>query len=249
MSPTAKRVSVIATIPNASSLTGIAELEKDIFHVTVANVTGTQPTALGTNAVWRVDLRGLGVAVNGTVTNPAKTSLVAKIPTAGLLNGMTPLGRVLSLDVETKAYETVIEDETTAGRPERLVAVNGIRTHGNDLFYVNQVRNLFFKVPISMSTGRPVGPAEVLANGTVPFADDFALSQDAKRAWIALNSQNVIVEVDVAARTSTVIVNSTTLGEGSSVAVTGGPGSRSLYVTGSTVVGSASVGAVFRLDG
>ncbi|KAF5013082.1 hypothetical protein FDECE_909 [Fusarium decemcellulare] len=254
----------VATIPDATSLSGITELEKNVFYVVAANVTGPDPIAIGTNAVWKVDLRDVEITEYGAVTKSARVSLVTKIPLAGLLNGMTrlsaeddshlllsdsALGRILLLNVRNKKYETVLEDETTAGRPERLVAVNGIRTYDQHIFYVNQVRALFAKVPISTSTGRADGPPEVIINGTLPYADDFALSHDGKRAWVALNSQNVIVEVDILAQTSTVIINSTELGEGSSVAVAPStPRSRSLYVTGSSVVDGRSIGAVFKVD-
>lgn len=264
VSSTGSRVAAIANIPGASGLTGIAQLERDVFYVASANVTGSTPIALGTNAVWKVDLRELEIAKDNTISKRTKISLVTEIPSVGLLNGMTQLspkntshlllsdsalGRVVLLNVNTKQYETVIDDETTAGRPERLVAVNGLRTYGHELFYVNQVRNLFAKVPISTSTGRPNGPPQVIVNGTVPFADDFTLSLDGKRAWIALNSQNVIVEVDILARTSNVIINSTELGEGSSVALVPGKSrSQLLYVTGSSAAQNGSIGTIFKVD-
>ncbi|KAI9149488.1 hypothetical protein HJFPF1_11541 [Paramyrothecium foliicola] len=258
------RVAAIADIPGASALLGIATLEKDVFYVAGANLTGLTPIAVGTNAVWKVDLRGLKVRKDNTLSKPAKVSLVTEIPSAGLLNGMTrlspkdnsrlllsdsALGQILLLNVNTKEYETILDDETTAGRPERLVAVNGLRTYGQDLFYVNLVRNLFAKVPISTSTGHPTGPSQIIVNGTVPFADDFALSSDGKRAWIALSTQNVIVEVDILAQTSAVLVNSTKLGVGTSVAIIPGTlHSSSLYVTGSSAVENATVGTGFRVD-
>ncbi|KAK2685481.1 hypothetical protein QWA68_015738 [Fusarium oxysporum] len=261
---TGSRFAAIADIPDASGLLGIAKLEKDVFYVAGANVTGSTPIAIGTNAVWKVDLRGVKIKKDNTLSKPAKVSLVTEIPSAGLLNGMTrlspednsrlllsdsALGQILLLNVNTKEYETIIDDETTAGRPERLVAANGLRTYGQELFYVNQVRNIFAKVPISVSTGHPTGPSQIIVNGTVPFVDDFTLSLDGKRAWIALNSQNVIVEVDILARMSTVLINSTKLGEGSSVAIVPGSSrSPSLYVTGSSAIQDASVGTVFKVD-
>lgn len=264
VSSTGNGVAAIATIPGASGLTGIAQLERDVFYVASANVTGSTPIALGTNAVWKVDLREFEVAEDGTISRPARVSLVANLPSVGLLNGMTrlspedtshlllsdsALGRVLLLDINTKEHEIIIEDETTAGRPERLVAVNGLRTHGHELFYVNQVRNLFAKVPISTATGRPNGSPQIIVNGTVPFADDFALSTDGMRAWIALNSQGVIIEVDVLAQTSSVIINSTELGEGSSVALAPGHSTlQHLYVTGSSAAQNVSIGTLFKVD-
>ncbi|RKK91148.1 hypothetical protein BFJ71_g11033 [Fusarium oxysporum] len=126
---------------SASGLLGIAKLEKDVFYVAGANVTGSTPIAISTNAVWKVDLRGLKIKKDNNLSKPAKVSLVTEIPSAGLLNGMTQdnsrlplsdsaLGQILLLNVNTKEYKTIINDETTAGRPERLVAANGLCTYG-----------------------------------------------------------------------------------------------------------------------
>jgi hypothetical protein len=138
---TGSRFAAIADIPDASGLLGIAKLEKDVFYVAGANVTGSTPIAISTNAVWKVDLRGLKIKKDNTLSKPAKVSLVTEIPSAGLLNGMTQdnsrlllsdsaLGQILLLNVNTKEYKTIINDETTAGRPERLVAANGLCTYG-----------------------------------------------------------------------------------------------------------------------
>ncbi|THZ57490.1 hypothetical protein D6C86_07052 [Aureobasidium pullulans] len=255
---------LLANIPEATGLTGIAELERDVFYVAAANVTGTRPIAIGTNAVWRVDLRKYR-APNGVRTlRTPKVELVARVPSAGLLNGMTrfsprddsnlfisdsALGNVIRLNVKTALYETVIENESTAGAVGSFVAVNGLRTFRNHLFFTNQARRSFSRIPFAPSTGLPTGPAELIINGTLGFADDFALSRNAERAWILLNSQNVLLQVDIASKTSNVVLNSTSLEEGSSAAVVPDvEGCPSLYVTGSTPTGGVSVGALFEIN-
>ncbi|KAL2669764.1 hypothetical protein Neosp_015209 [[Neocosmospora] mangrovei] len=80
------------------------------------------------------------------------------------------------------------------------IGINGIRTHKDKLFFTNTNQGLFAEVPISLSNGRATGPVNVIINGTLVANDDFVLSKDGRRAWIAENGQNTIVEVDVQRR-------------------------------------------------
>ncbi|TGO09845.1 hypothetical protein BTUL_0153g00310 [Botrytis tulipae] len=261
----------VAQIPNAVGLLGITELEKDVFYVVAwANVSGKDP---GANAIWKVDMRKYRTLASGAVAQPAHVSLVAKIPDSQILNGMCRMGlndtsnlliadsgagTVIKLDVNTAAYEIVIRDPTTANLPGGFVppapgsssiSVDGIHVHGSDLYFTNLNQGLFVKVPISLTTGVATGPAEVLVDKI--FGDDFILSEDGKRAWIAMNGQNTLVEVDILGKTARVIANSTFLSQDTAVAFGRTVRDRnSLYISGAGIFGSNSTvsASIVRAD-
>lgn len=125
---------------------GIVELEQDVFYVVAVNVSTVSATP-GLKSIWKVNLRGSRScsARNRASCLFATTSLVANITSAQLLNGMCRLepnnnstlliadyavGNVVKLDVETGAYEAIIDE--TSMKPLAtglLVAINGIHVH------------------------------------------------------------------------------------------------------------------------
>lgn len=222
----------IANIPGATGLLGIAELEQDVFYVVAANVTTVSATP-GSNAIWKVDLRGSAPcsARNRASSLFATTSLVANITSAQLLNGMSRLdpnnnstlliadsaaGNVLKLDVETGVYETIIDEKSMKRFATGLqVAINGIHVHESDLYFTNFNQGIFAKIPIALHNGTAIGPTEVIVNNTA--GDDFTMSKDGRKAWIAMNGQHSLVEVDVPGKTARVVVDSTYLASASAV--------------------------------
>ncbi|KAH7403598.1 hypothetical protein BKA64DRAFT_777242 [Cadophora sp. MPI-SDFR-AT-0126] len=107
----------------------------------------------GSNAVWRVDMRAVRTAKNGTVSGAAQFTLVTKLPDAQLLNGLCRLapndnsnflisdsvsGSVTKLNIHTGKSEIVIQDDTMKISQTGLpIGINGIHTHECDLFFVN----------------------------------------------------------------------------------------------------------------
>ncbi|KAH8589161.1 hypothetical protein B0O99DRAFT_637380 [Bisporella sp. PMI_857] len=256
---------LIAEIPASTALTGIVELEQDIFYVVSLNLTGVIAVP-GSNAVWKVDMRRFHTTKNGTVSRAAQVSLITKLSDARLLNGLCRLspndnsnllisdsvsGSITKLNVNTGEFETVIEDDTMkilqTGLP---IGINGIHIHERDLFFVNLNQGLFAKIPISLSTGTRTGSVEVIVNNTA--GDDFAMSRNGKKAWIAMNGQFTLVEVDIPGKRASIVANSTLLMSDSAVAF----GRtyldwNSLYVTAAATVdegNSTTEGRVVRVD-
>lgn len=198
----------IAEIPGVTGLLGIAEFEEDVFYVVGSNLPSTE----NSNGVWRVDIRAFRAAQNGTVIQPASTSMVTRIPSALQLNGMARLasndiknllisdsshGNVIRLNIDTKAVETVIEEPEMAPLTTGLgIGVNGIRIRDNQLYFVSLDQGLFAGVPISLASGAAVGPVETLAS-KITFGDDFALSEDGRWAYVATNGPQEIIGVDL----------------------------------------------------
>ncbi|KAF7882507.1 uncharacterized protein EAF02_005870 [Botrytis sinoallii] len=262
----------VAQIPNAIGLGGIAECGTRCPSMSLRHPTLTgNATAPGANSVWKVDMRQSRTLARGAVAQPAHVSLVATILDAQILNGMCRMGlndtsnlliadsaagTVIKLDVNTAAYEIVIRDPTMANLPTGFVppgftpiSVDGIHIHGSDLYYTSLNQGLFAKIPISLTTGVGTGPAEVLVDKI--FGDDFVFSKDGKRAWIALNGQNTLAEVDIPGKTAKIIANSTFLSQDTAVAFGRTVRDRnSLYISGAGIFGSNSTvsASIVRAD-
>lgn len=248
----------ITEIPGVTSLLGIAELEKDVFYVVGSNLTSTE----NSNGMWRVDIREFEAAQNGTVIQPASTSLVTQIPSALQLNGMARLasndsqnllisdssqGNVIRLNVETKAVETVMEEPEMAPLTTGLsIGVNGIRIRNGKLCFVSLDQGLFSAVPISLASGATVGTVETLASN-ITFGDDFAISEDGRWAYAATNGPQEAIVVDLFRGGKAVVASSPLLGSACSVAAQQADGHRVLYVTGATPSGNSTVGHVSKI--
>ncbi|CRJ80667.1 hypothetical protein BN1723_006170, partial [Verticillium longisporum] len=99
------------------------------------------------------------------------------------------------------------------------VGANGIHVCGNTLFYASLDQGLFASIPISLADGTPPGPVDIIVNSTLLGADDFTLPRDGTKAWVAGNGNNVIKEIGMFNKTSTLTANSALLSSTSSVAL------------------------------
>lgn len=257
-------LALVAKVPGVTSLLGITELEPDVFYINGANLTGFNIVP-SSSAVFRLDLRPFSGTEDGAVPRPPRISLVTKIPEAGLLNGICRLsvhdtssllladsitGIVLKLNVHTGKYEVVLEELTMSIAKEGYpIGVNGIHTYKDKLFFTNTNQGLFAEVPISLSTGQATGPVNVIVNGTLVANDDFVLSKDGRRAWIAENGRNTIVEVDVQRRMSCTYANSSMLRDTAAIAFGHSSSGRgAMFLSGSAIVNRNVVGALLRVE-
>lgn len=252
-----KKSLAIATIPEVTSLLGITELESDVFYVAAANVSGATGSR-GSNSIWKIDLRESEPCFSRRIRSScAKPSLVTKIDTAGILNGMCRLdpknnstlliadsvaGNVVKLDVDTGSYEVIIDDDRMKNTETGLqVAVNGIHVFGSDLYFTNLNQGIFARVPIALSNGTTTGPVEIIVTHTT--GDDFVLSKDGEKAWIAMNGQHSLVEVDVRRKAAKVVVDSPYLESASAVSFGRTRVDRhSLYISSAGNIDSADPG-------
>ncbi|KAL0941587.1 uncharacterized protein CTRU02_204350 [Colletotrichum truncatum] len=248
----------VAEIAGVTGLLGISELEPDLFYVIGSNLTSTE----NSNGVWKVDLRNFEVSRNGTIIQPAKISLVKRIPSARQLNGMTPLaandttnllisdsslGTIIRLNVVTGDVKTIHQEREMAPLDTGLnIGVNGIRIRGNSLYFVSLDQGLFARLPISLTDGSAAGPVEILASN-ITFGDDFALSNDGKRAYVATNGPQEVLGVDLTRGGKVVVASSSLLSSASSVALDKLEPEKVFYVTGAAKVGNSTVGHLARV--
>ncbi|KAE8356363.1 hypothetical protein BDV28DRAFT_145239 [Aspergillus coremiiformis] len=205
-----RQTQLVHQFPKPGMLTGITEIDQDIFVTIVSN------------SLWMVDLRG---------TVPVANPINITIP-AGTLNGMdtlddsgkllaisdSSLGLIWRVDLEAGTYDIMINDTTTATSTALgiTLGVNGIRAFGGYLYYVNSPEKSLYRVRLDRSA-RALGRAENIARGVL--ADDFAVTSSA--VYLAGLTDNVITRVSFNGSSSVVAggKNSTVVMTSSSAAV------------------------------
>ncbi|GIJ91412.1 hypothetical protein Asppvi_010377 [Aspergillus pseudoviridinutans] len=229
---TAEAGSLFYTFPNATSLLGITEIDRDVYAVVAGNFSiSTVTSTPGSFVIWRIDASG---------TAPS-ASILARIPDAETLNGITRFGQNLllitdsgkgviwRLDMSTGLYSQALSDPTmlpAAGQPY-AVGVNGVAVRGKYVYYTSTTQMLFCRVPVD-SVAAATGPVEIVTSGITP--DDFTLERDGT-AYITTNPDNGLVKVDPKGRVRLVAGNQFTIAVGGSTAVAGSKDGSVLYVS------------------
>ena len=189
----------LAQFPNVTSATGIAEIAPDVFAVVTGNWSTATFTAIpGSFYIWSVDL----------TTSTPTSNLITAMPEAAALNGATTLdgspdlvliadstlGAVWRLNVTSGDYSIAIKDPLLSNWGSEVpIGINGIRTFGGSLYFLNSAQGTYGRVPIS-SNGSATGEMEVIARVDLPqVLDDFDMDW-AGNAWIATHP-NVVTEV------------------------------------------------------
>lgn len=172
---------LVSTIPGHLSLSGITEVEPDVFYIGANNFSVSPPSAQpNTSAVYRVDV------ANYAPGKPLDPKLIAEFPDSILLNGFTTLDRgqkliliadagkgwVWRLNVETGEKTVVVSDRlmTITNPAKEPIGVNGLKIHDGYLYWLNTNQEILAKIPITKDAV-PTGVASVVTNWTAP--DDF----------------------------------------------------------------------------
>ncbi|KAK4619454.1 Putative hetero-Diels-Alderase [Fulvia fulva] len=193
----------IATFPDALSVSGIAEVEEDVFVVAVGNFSLGGENAgpvEGGWGLWSVDVRTEEVGMekvvglwemefpNGMTTLPVlKDVLVGDIRT----------GKIWRVNTTPGEHEVVIENNLTAVVPDPIYGVsgvNGLKVHDGALYFANTGQALFAKLPIN-TDGTPAGEPSIITrviNSTLQY-DDFAIQGE--NAYLVTGSGNSIEKV------------------------------------------------------
>ncbi|KAH7102083.1 hypothetical protein BKA62DRAFT_701407 [Auriculariales sp. MPI-PUGE-AT-0066] len=180
----------------ATIVSGITEYEPDRFAFIAARFDPQTYTTEGA-ALWSIDL-------HHSTTQPLTPRKITDLPDVKFGNGLIALpkfpgtvlisdsilGALWTVNVHSGAKHIVAQiDAFAASNPAIPVplGINGIRTHGSDLYFVNTNLQRISRVPIH-ADGRLAGNVTVLASpltsaGQVTF-DDFAVDR-AGRAWVA----------------------------------------------------------------
>ncbi|KAJ7470181.1 hypothetical protein B0H11DRAFT_2041733 [Mycena galericulata] len=206
---------LIYTFPSALGALGIAELPAtpDVYAVLVGNFSlATVSSQPGSYSIWRVDVRPSRPIV----------SKIADIPSAVLPNGMvslsaaenallvsdSTLGNIWRFDLATHAYEVVIDDPLMKKvLPSVGEGVNGIRLHGEYLYFINSYAPLLARVPIHPNgTANGKGTIVAYAPAGEGSFDDFAIDEEGT-AYVASGVGNAITKVTAAGVASVIAGN------------------------------------------
>ena len=226
--------------PGVTSMTGIVETAPDIFAVVGGNWSTTTFLAEpGTFSVWSIDL-------NTPVPN---VKIISSIPEAAALNGIATLagspdivliadsarGAVWRLNIVTGDHSIAIQHPLfTNSTTKSPIAINGIRTFGGMLYFLNSAQGSYGRVPIT-DDGSATGEVEILGRLDVPTAkyDDFAMDWEGN-AWVATHP-NALSQVTVEGRQRNVTGDSDTVTMTQPTSAEFGRGSKqeekTLYIT------------------
>ncbi|KAF8191979.1 hypothetical protein K438DRAFT_1830327 [Mycena galopus ATCC 62051] len=175
----------VFTFPNASSLTGIAEYQPDVFAVAASDLTATI-AAPGSVVIWSIDFTS-----GGTPTARRAAPIPQSVHTNGLssvpghpdlvLAAESILGVAFEVNVRTGAVRVLIQDEATTPigptGPSPALGINGLHVRAGLLYFTNSQRETFSRVPLGGGTVEELGSGEF---------DDFTFDSEG-RAWVATN--------------------------------------------------------------
>jgi hypothetical protein len=191
---------LVHKFPDVSSVTGIIEVEPDIFYVAVGNFNlQTVSSEAGSYSTWEVDLRDFT-----SQDSKAVLTHIMKLPDSGLPNGFALLptaigtflfadsevGAVWKVDVRTRTHEIAVQvDEMKAPPPPDMpLGINGIKIQDGHLYWTNTGKKLFCRIMIDHN-GKAIGETEILAKDTL--VDDFVFDKKGN-AWLAQNVLNTV---------------------------------------------------------
>ena len=232
------KAALVERFSSYRALFGIIEYTPESFALIAGNYSATNGTTPGSYAILDVNMTGVSLSPNGSLSAPPPTHTIARIPSAQLLNGMSYLtnstilvsdlllGNVLSVDVHTGAYRIVATDPLMGIFPSASfgpVGIDGLHVLGSELYFANAGSSVFARLPIDPSTGEAQGNATVvsMALNSSSNYDDFTFGRDGRVAYLVTGSANSIEEVNLATGRGRIVagsLNSTDIAEPTAVA-------------------------------
>lgn len=213
------QATLVHNFPDHLGLTGITELEPNIFYVAGGNVSILPAAGSATSTNFTLgggDVPGAWDVYKVDLTKenaPAKVSKVANFPQALDIDGVTVLdanhllladsvaGLVYKLNVRTGKVTTVIDDPALKGLPAIVIGVHKLRIRGSTLFFDNSAQATFAKVPIH-ADGTAAGPVVILSTGINSNGFDFDPKGD---AFFTENTPNAFGYVPVGGGKQTIL--------------------------------------------
>ncbi|KAJ4232214.1 hypothetical protein NW759_002601 [Fusarium solani] len=245
--PSIPEARVVAKVKDIDALTGIAEVERDLFVVSGGIYDGGTYFEEGSMKILLVDFRECGESHHGSPS--VRPILEGK--DAGVINGMTPLphhqhivlgaaswtGEIWRINTKAHTSEVIMRDDLLAAIPTGPypLGVNGLKISRGYLYFTNTGRQLFGRFKID-EFGNKIGDVQVIWQapaGTKIAPDDFSLDQDGN-AFVGC-FPNLLIKITPHGEQS-ILVNGTLAGATSTVFSKDG---RSLFVvtTGKGVEG------------
>ncbi|KAF2877070.1 hypothetical protein BDV95DRAFT_589705 [Massariosphaeria phaeospora] len=174
---------LLYTFPDANSVLGISELEPDIYAVATGTYNVSTGPTQGSSTIWVLDLNSLCAEGTPTVRKVADLKNALSLNGIAVLNKDTFLaadsfgGTIISVDVQSGAYEVVHNDVTLAPNMSAAlpIGVDGMKYVAPNLYYTNTQIGLF-RVRVDPTTGAATSPYVKLASVESP--DEIAVLED-----------------------------------------------------------------------
>lgn len=197
--PISGHTDLVTSIPDVTSLLGIAEIAPDVYAIAVGNVTAT------TVVPDSFSVRSVDLSKPGT----PKVAKIADVPQAGFLNGAVAspdgksllvadsiVGVVFSIDLSSGVVSTALSGPEYEGPATLPLGVNGVHIASPHAYFTNSGNGTFCRVRIHPD-GTAAGAVEQLVD-SLEVPDDFALSTETGGAYIAVGATKSVVYVSAA---------------------------------------------------
>jgi hypothetical protein len=200
---------LVAKVPDIDAVTGIAEVAPDVFAITGGiNDIPTYGWKAGSGLIVLLDLSNAdGIE--------AKLKTVAKLPQAGILNGMASLpsyphivlsidsktGNLFRIDTISGAVDIVFQDDELGLPTNPVVPIggNGIKIYDEYLYFTTSARGYFGRIQITPS-GERAGEVEEISRleapptspgAAPPKFDDFIRGLDGN-FYVAMHPRSLV---------------------------------------------------------
>ncbi|EEU39224.1 uncharacterized protein NECHADRAFT_82000 [Fusarium vanettenii 77-13-4] len=190
--PSIPEARVVAKVKDIDALTGIAEVDRDLFVVSGGIYDGGTYFEEGSMKILLVDFRECGESHHGSpLVHP-----ILEGKDAGVINGMTALpdhqhivlgaaswtGEIWRINTKTRTSKVILRDDLLAAIPTGPypLGVNGLKISRGYLYFTNTGRQLLGRFKID-EFGNKIGDVEVIWQApadTKIAPDDFSLDQD-----------------------------------------------------------------------
>ena len=201
--PSTGHGALLVSVTGAFNLTGIAEVtphrrpqtrtqpSPETYVFGSSHIPAPLQVTPGSAKVWTLQF-------HANPTTPPTVSLLAAMPAAGFINGITPWGRGRVLLSDTTAEAVYLMDAATGAYTTPLTGltgVNGIRAARGWVYRADHASLTLSRIPVGRDAVA-TGPAQVLATGQL--IDDFAVvvgPSGAGKAYVAGMYDDDVVEV------------------------------------------------------
>lgn len=197
----------VCIFPDAASVAGIAEIDEDIFALSVGTFDLSNGPVAGSWSIWNV-------AFQKSTDSSAMANKIIDLPdfifpdgVAALPSGKMPMNiftadfnrdGIWRVDSTTGEINLVIDNDLTKVVPDAIfgmAGVNGLKVRDESLYFVNTGLGTFAKVDID-ADGTPTAEPEIISrvqNSSLQY-DDFALKDDA--AYLVTGSGNSVERIN-----------------------------------------------------
>lgn len=174
---------LLYTVPNVGGMFGLQEGEPNLFYTVVGSSTPfpVKKIALGSYAVYEIDVRGVHVLPDGTLSRKPAVREIAHLPQCQLANGVaftrprsktllvtdSFAGLIWKVDTCDGSVGVALNDSSTGGNN----VINGLKVHNGTMYYTGTGSQTLWKTPIGEDGVVPAGENPILITSNLTCDD------------------------------------------------------------------------------